>query len=382
MNDTLGVGIIGCGNISTTYFDLAPLFRGLEIRACADMNGDAARARATQYGATAYDVGGLLNASEVDIVLNLTIPDAHAPITMQALAAGKHVYSEKPLALSIEEGIAMRDLAASKGLRVGCAPDTFLGGAPQLARALVDAGRVGRIASGTAHLMGHGMEDWHPNPDFFYAPGAGPVMDMGPYYIANLINILGPVAQVAALSSSAYQERTIKRPPRAGETVPVLTPTTIHALLEFANGATITLSNSWDVWSHRHGHTELYGTEGTLYLPDPNFFGGALECSTRDSAPETLGCEDHPFGRPNQEEERANYRTAGLADMALALLEGRDHRCSLERTLHGVDVMTSILKSGETKSFVELQTTCTRPQPLGIEAARALLKPQKGSSAA
>ncbi|MEP5759260.1 MAG: Gfo/Idh/MocA family oxidoreductase [Litoreibacter sp.] len=373
MSNTLGVGIIGCGNISTTYFDFAPLFRGLEIHACADMNMDAAHARATEYGVTAYDVAGLLAAPEVDIVLNLTIPDAHAPITMQALEVGKHVYSEKPLVLSIEDGRAMRDLADRKGLRVGCAPDTFLGGAHQLARAAVDEGRIGSITAGTAHVMGHGMEHWHPNPDFFYAPGGGPILDIGPYYIANLINILGPVSRVGALTSSAYKERTISSTERAGETVPVLTPTNIHALLEFTNGTTITLSTSWDVWSHRHSHMELYGTEGTLFLPDPNFFGGDVECSIRDEEPVKIDPGDHPFGIPNQGDSQANYRTAGLADMALALMEGRDHRCSLERTLHGVDVMTSILKSGETGSFIDLQTTCTRPDALGPEAARGLL---------
>ncbi len=225
--------------------------------------------------------------------------------------------------------------------------------------------------------MGPGMEMWHPNPDFFFLPGGGPILDMGPYYIANLINLIGPVKRVAGLTSMASETRTITSQPRNGETIPVKTPTTIQALLEFVSGATVTLTASWDVWSHRHANMELYGTDGSLYVPDPNFFGGVVEASGRDKDIKALGAWDHPFGKFNQESPngpRANYRTAGLADMAMALIEGRDARCSLDRTLHGVDIMTSILKSGAEGRFVELTTTCTQPAALGIEEAQALLK--------
>lgn len=373
----LGVGIIGCGNISTTYFSLAPLFRGLKVVACADINPAAAEARAAEYGVKAQSIDELLANPEVDIVVNLTIPDAHYPVSKRILEAGKHVYSEKPLVLSLEQGEDLRAIAKAKGLSVGCAPDTFLGGSHQLARAFIDKGGIGRVTSGTCHVMSPGMEMWHPNPDFFFLPGGGPVLDLGPYYIANLINLIGPVKRVAALTSMANETRTITSQPRNGETIPVKTPTNIHALLEFQNGATITLSASWDVWSHRHANMELYGTEGSLYVPDPNFFGGVVEASGRDKNIQPLEAWDHPFGRNNQESPqgpRANYRTAGLADMAVAILEGRDARCSLERTLHGVDVMVSILKSGETGEFVTLSTTCTQPAALGIDEAQALLR--------
>lgn len=373
----LGVGIIGCGNISTTYFTLAPLFRGLNVVACADINMSAAQLRAEEYGVKAQTIDELLANDEVDIVVNLTIPDAHYPVSKRILEAGKHVYSEKPLVLSLEQGEDLRAIAKAKGLSVGCAPDTFLGGAHQLARAYIDKGGIGRVTSGTCHVMSPGMEMWHPNPDFFFLPGGGPVLDLGPYYIANLINLIGPVKRVAALTSMANETRTITSQPRNGETIPVKTPTNIHALLEFQNGATITLSASWDVWSHRHANMELYGTEGSLYVPDPNFFGGLVEASGRDKDIQPLEAWDHPFGRNNQESPqgpRANYRTAGLADMAVAILEGRDARCSLDRTLHGVDVMVSILKSGETGEFVTLSTTCTQPAALGIEEAQALLR--------
>ena len=372
----LGIGIIGCGNISTAYLKLAPLFKGLEVRAVADINMEAAKARAAEFNVTAQSVDDLLANPALDIVINLTIPDAHYPITKRILEAGKHAYSEKPLVLTLEQGTTLRDLAKAKGLSVGCAPDTFLGGAHQQARAILDEGTIGEITTGNAAIQAHGPESWHPSPEFFYQPGAGPVMDMGPYYIATLINLLGPVKRVGALTSSAEPERTIGSGPRQGQKIKVNTPSNIQALLEFHSGATISFSASWDVWHHKRNHFELYGTKGTLYVPDPNFFGGTVEVALAGGEAQVQSPWDHPFGVINQNHngrDLANYRTAGLADMAQAHMEGRDHRCSLERTLHGVDVMTSILKSGETGQFITLTTTCTRPAALGIAEARALL---------
>lgn len=377
MAKELGVGIIGCGNISTTYFSLAPLFKGLKVLACADINMDAARARAAEYKVKAQTIDELLANDELDVIVNLTIPDAHFPVSKRILEAGKHVYSEKPLVLTLEQGEELRRIAKEKGLAVGCAPDTFLGGAHQLARKFIDDGGIGRITSGSCHVMSPGMEMWHPNPDFFFLPGGGPILDLGPYYVANLINLIGPVKRVGAMTSMASPTRTITSQPRNGEIIPVKTPTTIQALLEFVSGARITLTASWDVWSHRHANMELYGTEGSLYVPDPNFFGGTVEASGRDKDIKPLENWAHPFGIVNQESpngSRANYRTAGLADMAASLIDGRDARCSLDRTLHGVDVMTSILKSGEEGRFIDLTTTCTQPAALGIEEAQALLK--------
>ncbi|OEC97659.1 MULTISPECIES: Gfo/Idh/MocA family oxidoreductase [unclassified Rhizobium] len=377
MAKELGVGIIGCGNISTTYFSLAPLFKGLKVLACADINMEAARARAEEYKVKAQTIDELLANDELDVIVNLTIPDAHFPVSKRILEAGKHVYSEKPLVLTLEQGEELRRIAKEKGLAVGCAPDTFLGGAHQLARKFIDDGGIGRVTSGACYVMSPGMEMWHPNPDFFFLPGGGPILDLGPYYIANLINLIGPVKRVGAMTSMASPTRTITSQPRNGEIIPVKTPTTIQALLEFVSGARITLTASWDVWSHRHANMELYGTEGSLYVPDPNFFGGTVEASGRDKDIKPLENWAHPFGIVNQESPsgaRANYRTAGLADMAASLIDGRDARCSLDRTLHGVDVMTSILKSGEEGRFIDLTTTCTQPAALGIEEAQALLK--------
>ncbi|PSJ64185.1 Gfo/Idh/MocA family protein [Pseudaminobacter soli (ex Li et al. 2025)] len=372
----LGVGVIGCGNISAAYFRLAPLFRGIEMRACADINIKAAKARAKEFSLRAETVEDLLKADDIDIAVNLTVPAVHYEVSKAILDAGKHVYSEKPFVLSVKEGLDLKKRAEKKGLRIGSAPDTFLGGAHQLARHLIDDGKVGRVTSGTCFVMSHGMEHWHPNPDFFFQPGAGPVLDIGPYYVTNLIQLVGPVRQVAAVATMPATERTILSKPRAGEKIPVNTPTTIHAILEFTSGAVVTLNTSWDVWVHAHQPMELYGEAGTLFVPDPNFFGGELSYTNGGKAVKKLPKWEHPFGIENEKHSHgmmANYRTAGLADMALAILEDRPHRCSMEMALHAVEVMTGILKSGETGKFVAMQTTCERPAALGVKEARALL---------
>lgn len=368
----LGVGIIGCGNISAAYMRLAPMFKGIEIRACADINQEAAEARASEFGLRAQSIDDLLVSDDIDIVVNLTIPAAHKDVSTAILNAGKHVYSEKPFVLSTEEGSAIKELADQKGLRIGSAPDTFLGGAHQLARDLIDGDAVGKVTSGTAIVQNHGMEDWHPNPDFFFQPGAGPVLDLGPYYISNLVQLIGPVKSVMALSSAPQKRRKILNGPRLGEEVPVDTPTTIHALLEFESGAIINMISSWDVWSHSHSNMELYGEKGTLYMPDPNFFGGELRLTDEGNDVE-LPSWEHPFSVIN-DEGQANYRAAGLSDMAIAIQEGRPHRCSAEFALHVVDVMTSILASGEAKQRIEIGTTCDRPAALDAAAANELIR--------
>jgi len=375
MGRTLGVGIVGCGNISTTYFSLAPLFRGIAVKACADIVPAAATAAANKHRVRAETVDGLLAADDIDIVVNLTIPAAHYEISRRALDAGKHVYSEKPFVLAIKDGLDLKKRAARNRLRIGSAPDTFLGGAHQLGRDLIDTGKLGKITGGACFVMSHGMEHWHPNPDFFFQPGAGPILDVGPYYITNLIQLIGPVKRVVSLTATPQKYRTITNGPRHGERVPVGTPTTIHAVLEFDNAAVVTLAASWDVWSHGHAPIELYGEAGTLFLPDPNFFGGDVRF-TQGAKPVNKAVKwKHPFAVPNQERPNgmvANYRTAGLADMALAILSGRPHRCSLDMALHAIDVLTGILRSGETGRFVAMQTSCERPAALGPAAAKSL----------
>ena len=375
MTNPLRIGLIGCGNISTSYLARAKNFGAVSFRAVADINPATAQARGEEFGVEAMSVDALLAHPEVDLVLNLTIPAAHFEISSRALEAGKHVYSEKPYVLTVEEGQALAKLASEKGLRVGSAPDTVLGSSHQLARKLIDDGAVGRITSGTCAVMSPGMESWHPNPDFFFLKGGGPILDLGPYYIANLVQLIGPVARVSALTSTPSKTRTIGNGARLGETVPVETPTTIHALLEFRSGAVVTLMASWDVWQSDIAPMALYGTEGTIHIPDPNFFDGEVRITKRDEAAE-LPAWDHPLGPPNREIPEgmvADYRSAGLADMAQAIVEGRPHRCNDAYALHVVEVMTAILRAGEEGRYVEIETDCERPAPLDIAAAQTLL---------
>lgn len=372
MTDLLGVGIIGCGNISAAYLQLAPLFKGYEILAVADINMDNAKARAEEFGVRAHTVVDLLASDDIDLVINLTIPAAHLEVSRSIIEAGKHVYSEKPFVLNLAEAQELGALAKAKGVRVGSAPDTFMGASHQLARKLVDDGSIGQVTSGTAIVMSHGMEHWHPNPDFFFKKGGGPILDLGPYYLCNLVQLLGPVAKVSSFVNSASATRTISNGPRDGETVPVETPTTIHSLLSFESGAVITLLASWDVWKNDHPIMELYGTEGTMTVPDPNFFGGDLLVSERDGENTAISW-DHPFGVPNFEDVHANYRGAGLADMCLSINEGRPHRCNDAFATHVVEVMTAILDAGENGEVMTMTTTCERPEVLGPTEAQALM---------
>lgn len=372
MTHPVKVGIIGCGNISAAYMRMASFFKDYTVTACADLNMALAESRAAEFGLTALSVDDLLADAEIEIVVNLTIPAAHFEVSKSILLAGKHVYSEKPFVLTKDEGAALNQIATQSGLRIGSAPDTFLGASHQKARALIDAGAIGKVTSGTIHVMSNGMESWHPNPDFFFLPGAGPIFDLGPYYITNLVQLLGPVARVTAMSSTPSSHRTIGNGPREGEQVPVKTPTTVHAVLQFSNGAIISYGTSWDVQAHAHSNMELYGETGTLFVPDPNFFAGDLRHDTGGSC-ETIALDDHPFAEPN-DGDNANYRGAGLAEMAAAIRDGRVHRCNDEIALHAVDVMGAILASAETGSSVAITTGCDRPAPLDAKAARALIK--------
>lgn len=379
MAKTYGVGIMGAGNISAAYLRLAPMFKGLEVRAVADILPEAAKKRAEEFGVAAQTPEELLKNSEIDVVVNLTIPATHYQVTMDTLSAGKHAYSEKPFVLTLEEGKSVRTAAEERKLSVGSAPDTFLGGAHQQVRDLIDSGKIGRITSGTTHVMSRGMEHWHPNPDFFFQVGAGPVLDVGPYYVTDLIQLIGPVRRVTAFTGMARTTREVTAEgPYKGAVIKVGTPTTIHGVLEFHSGAIVTIGASWDVYSHGHHNIELYGTEGTVYVPDPNFFGGDVVISDQSGTKTKVEPWDHPFGKVNQTDnsgnQRANYRTAGLADMMQSVEQGRPARCGLDVALHAVDVMTSLLKAGESGAVVTLTTTCERPAPLGPDEAQALLK--------
>ncbi len=379
MAKTYGVGIMGAGNISAAYLGLAPLFKGLEVRAVADIVPEAAKRRAEEFNVAAQTPDELLKNSEIDVIVNLTVPAAHYRVSMDIISAGKHSYSEKPFVLSVEEGLSLKKAADERGLKVGSAPDTFLGGAHQQAREIIDSGKLGKIMSGTTHVMSRGMEHWHPNPDFFFQPGGGPILDLGPYYITDLVHLLGPVKKLSAFTNMAREERVVTAEgPNKGSIIKVGTPTTIHGILEFHNGAIVTIGASWDVAAHGHHNIELYGTDGSIFVPDPNFFGGDLVTASLDGTRTPVTPWDHPFGKPNQGLDqatpRANYRCAGLADMMISHDTSATARCGLDVALHVVEVMTGLLKAGETGQVLTLQTTCERPRALNIEDARALLK--------
>jgi predicted dehydrogenase len=350
------VGIIGCGTISAAYLRGDADFPEMRIAACADLDESRARARADEFGLRALTVGGLLADPSIEIVLNLTVPAAHAPVGLQALRAGKHVYLEKPLALSVAEAEQMQRQADAAGLRVGCAPDTFLGGAHQTVRHALDAGRLGTVSSGTATMMNHGHEHWHPDPAFYYKAGGGPLFDMGPYYLTALIDLLGPVASVIALTDRSDRSRVVGSGPRRGEPINVETPTHIAGLLRFVSGAAISLTTSFDVWAHKHGPIELYGTEGSICVPDPNRFDGTPALAVRRAPWQDLPLT-HGFAV-------ADHRGVGLADMARALRSGRPHRASAEMALHVVEIMEALLTAGETGRTVAINSRCDRPAPL------------------
>jgi len=380
MAKTYGIGIMGAGNISTAYLGLAPLFKGIEVRAISDLRPEAARARGQEYGVAVMTPDEMLAHSEIDVLVNLTVPAAHFRVSMDAISVRKHVYSEKPFVLSLKDGKALKKAADARGLRVGSAPDTFLGGAHQQVRDIVDRGLVGKITHGTTHVMGRGMEHWHPDPTFFFQPGGGPVLDMGPYYVSDLVHLLGPVARVTAFTGKGVTTRTVSTPnsPVLGKKIKVEVATTVHGVLEFHSGAIITIGASWDTRGHGHHNIELYGTAGSVFVPDPNFFAGDIFTTDANGTRSKVEPWDHPLGRMNFTDsngvQRANYRAAGLADMVQSIEKNRAARCGIDVALHVVDVMTSLLRAGETGKVITLTTTCERPKALKPKEAAALLK--------
>ena len=369
------LGLIGCGVISDSYLTGAARSALVRMKSVADLRPEAAQAQAQKYGVQAVSMDALLADPEIDIVINLTVPMAHAEVDLRILAAGKHVYSEKPLAASFTDGKAVLAEAAKRGLRVGCAPDTFLGAGHQACRAAIDSGRIGRVINGIATVMSHGMEHWHPNPDFFFQPGGGPILDLGVYYVTDLVQLLGPVASVAALAGKGSETRTITSEPRNGEVIPVNVNTTVNGLLSFASGAQIVLSTSWDVWKHNRLPFELYGSEGSMLVPDPNFFGGAPRISERAGDWQDLSLDGHPFGAANRTlrdgREVADYRIIGLLDMACAIAANRPHRCSGELSLHVLEVLEAFDKSAAEGRHITITTPCVQPAavPLGNDEA-------------
>ena len=348
---------MGAGKISSIYLQNGALFDDLEVVSCADLVGGRAEEQAGGYGVPrAYSPEELLADPEVEVVLNLTVPAVHAEVSLAALEAGKHVYTEKPLAVDWEDGRKILDVAKEKGLLVGCAPDTFLGGGLQTCREVLDEGVIGDPVARTAIMMTRGPEDWHPNPDFFYQPGAGPMFDMGPYYLTAMATLVGPIRRVTGSARVTFPERLITSEPLSGTPITVNTPTHIAGVMDFDGGPVGTLVTSFDVWSEEHSRIDLYGTEGTLSLPDPNTFGGPVRVWRSDESAWTEIPLSHPYSE--------NSRGLGLADMARAIRTGGKHRASGELGLHVLEAIHAFLSSSETGRHVEVTSGFDRPEPL------------------
>ena len=361
MNSTVKVGVIGCGNISPIYLKNGKRFETIDIVACADLIMERAEARAEEFDvARACTVDDLLADPEIEIVINLTTPPSHAEVGLAVLNAGKSVYNEKPLAVAREDGRRMLELAQEKGLLVGGAPDTFLGGGIQTCRKLIDDGWIGKPVAATAFMMGHGHESWHPDPEFYYKVGGGPMFDMGPYYLTALVNLVGPVRGVTGLTRITFPERTITSKQKYGTQIEVEVPTHVVGVLDFSNAAVGTIVTSFDVWGGELPYIEVYGTLGTLSVPDPNTFGGTVrirQAGSRD-------WKDVPLAHGYTE----NSRGLGVADMAAALRSGRPHRANDKLTYHVLDIMHAIHDASREGRYVSLESTCEQPAlfPLGL----------------
>jgi predicted dehydrogenase len=352
------IGIVGCGAISANYLRNTKNLPILEVVACADLDTDRARARADEFEIPKVcSPEELLGAPEVEAVLNLTIPSAHAPIAMEAVRNGKHVYNEKPLASTRAEARELLQAARERGVRVGCAPDTFLGAGLQTARKVLDDGEIGRPVAFTGFMLGRGPEWGHPNPEFFYGPGGGPMFDMGPYYLTALLFLLGPVRRISGSASIAIPERTIHAGPRQGGTIHVSTPDHVCGTLEFEDGAVGTLVTSFAIQHSVHDRQfpiTVYGTEGTLKVPDPNTFDGAVQ--VRRAGEEEWREVPHAFA--------AGYgRSVGLADLARAVVSQRPHRASGDLAYAVLDLMQGVLDSSSDGKHYTPETRPERPAP-------------------
>jgi len=352
------IGIVGCGNISGIYFkNLCTVFKNVTVKACADLDPARAEAKATEYpGVEVTTLEAMLADPAIDIIVNLTTPQGHYPVAMQAVKAGKHVHGEKPLTLTRDEGRALLAAADEAGVRVGNAPDTFLGAGIQTCRRLIDAGAIGEPIGAQAFMLCRGHESWHPDPEFYYKTGGGPMFDMGPYYLTALVSLLGPIRRVTGSARISFPQRTITSQPKHGAVIDVEVPTHIAGIMDFANGAIGTITTSFDVWASETPRIEIFGSEGTLSVPDPNGFGGPV----RLRAAGAKEWEDVPLRAGFPE----NGRGIGPADMADAITTGRPHRASGELAYHVLDLMHAFHDASAQDGHVAIESTCERPAPM------------------
>jgi predicted dehydrogenase len=356
------LGIIGCGNISGIYCQNAKKLEALDLAACADLIRERSEAKAKEYGIPkVLSPEELLADPEIEIVLDLTVPKAHAEVALAAIEGGKSVYNEKPLAVTRADGKKILDAAKRKKVRVGCAPDTFLGAGIQTCRKLIDDGWIGQPIGAVAFFSCRGHERWHPDPEFYYEVGGGPVLDMGPYYITALVNLLGPVRRVTGSTRKSFETRTITSQPKYGKVIPVELPTHVAGTLDFVGGAVATIMLTFDVWEANLPRIEIYGTLGTLSVPDPNTFGGPVQLWVNGdlSAGRVAGWKEVPLTHGYPE----NSRGLGVADMAAALRSGRPHRANGDMAFHVLDVMEAVDDASRSGKHIEVASTCERPHP-------------------
>jgi len=353
----VNVGIVGCGNISGIYLEMGQTFEILNIAAVADIIPERAKAQAEKYHIPrVLSVEEMMADPSIEIILNLTIPIAHAEVAFKALEAGKSIYNEKPLAITRQDGQKMLALAKAKGLLVGGAPDTFLGGGLQTCRKLIDDGWIGAPVAATAFMLCHGHESWHPAPEFYYKAGGGPMFDMGPYYLTALVSLMGPVRRVTGSARITFPTRLITSQPLHGTVVNVDVPTHVAGVLDFGSGAIATIVTSFDVWAHNMPCIEIYGTAGSLSVPDPNGFGGPVKVRRPGMDTWTEIPLSHGYAK--------NTRSIGVADMAYALRTKRPHRANGAMAYHVLDIMHAVHDASQEGKHIELQSTCAQPAPL------------------
>lgn len=364
MEKIIGIGILGCGNISDIYLkNLTTVFHDVRVVGVCDVNAQAAEAKASAYGLPCRfaDYDEMLSSEQVDVVLDLCPPLLHYEMNKKALLAGKHVYSEKPLATAYDQARELTKLAEDGGLLIGCSPDTVLGAAVQTCRKLIDGGLIGDVVGCSANLIKRGVETWHPNPNFLYQPGAGPLLDMGPYYIGALLQLMGRVRSVQGLSGISFPERIITSQPHYGEVIHVNVPTYVNAMLEFDSGALGSLIMTFDVHKAHLPFVEIYGSQGTLSVPDPNLFGGEPILLYRAEKGDWLEM-------PQMFRYTENSRGLGLADLCEAIRTGREPRAGSRAALHTVEIMEKILQSAESGKRMQLESEYVRPEPMDSAA--------------
>ena len=383
MNKVFKVGLIGCGHIAETYFRGHQYFNNFRIIACADIMQKAADKCAKLYNIKSKTIYEILNDKEIEVILNLTTPKAHYTVSKKALQSGKHVYSEKPLATYFKKGKELVALAKKKKLYLGNAPDTFLGGGGQKARELIDSDLIGEIKLGNAIFAFPGVQSFHPKPESWFQKEGGPVIDMGPYFFTTLVNLLGPARQVQGRTLTAFQKRTYGAGPKKGKTFKVETPTTYLATVQFYSGAIIQITLSFDVVNHQRNHMELYGTKGSIIVPDPNMFGGSVYISVTERGKWGEHKTDKMHlgkinitsssVRSNESPTNANYRSVGMAEMLYSIEKNKKHRCNGDLSLHVLDIIESTMKASISGIPQKITTKCDKPKKFTEQDVKKLL---------